>query len=118
MTFNDECPRRRESQISCRPVSSATFACVCLNEWNARFSPVGPTRGIPARMVPPATSIALTSSRSTTGEVNDDALAHAAVPDLLADLVADGIRSSVPGSTGTLLVILTWVGCCMGFLVR
>ena len=43
MTFNDECPRRRESQISCRPVSSATFACVCLNEWNVRFSPVGPT---------------------------------------------------------------------------
>jgi hypothetical protein len=33
VTFSDECPRWRESQVIRRPFSSASFAYVCRSEW-------------------------------------------------------------------------------------
>jgi hypothetical protein len=51
VTFNDEWPRCRLSQVIRRLFSSASLPYVCRNEWNVRFSPVGPTRSIPARFI-------------------------------------------------------------------
>jgi hypothetical protein len=40
-----------ESQKIGRLCSIAIRANVCRSEWNVRFSPVGPTRGSPARFI-------------------------------------------------------------------
>ena len=48
VTFNDEWPRWRESQVIWAPLSRARLANVCRKLWNVRFSCVGPTRLISA----------------------------------------------------------------------
>jgi len=53
----------------------------------------------------------------TTGEVNDDALAHAAVPDLLADRVADGDPEQRAGLDGDAARDLDLGGLLHGFLL-